>query len=179
MESNHRARLRRASLYSPELRTLGCRTGVEPGPGETGRARTGTYPGHNRALCPVKLRPPRLPVSDTHRRPHSGSSRFRACDLRRFRPALLPPELQAQSSIPRMPVGPPGFEPGTVTASECCSARLSYGPMRHRRTSQAPAKRVGRDSNSQHGGLKVPCSAIELPTRDIAEAGLEPATFSV
>src|SRR5215210_708873 len=62
VESNHRARLRRASLYSPELRTLRCRTGVEPDPGETGRARTGTYPGHNRALCPVKLRPPRLPV---------------------------------------------------------------------------------------------------------------------
>jgi hypothetical protein len=95
VESNHRARLRRASLYSPELRTLGCRTGVEPGQVETDRARAGTYPGHNRALCPVKLRPPRLPVSDTHRRPHSGSSRFRACDLRRFTPALLPPELQS------------------------------------------------------------------------------------
>ena len=62
VESNHRVRLRRASPYSPELRTLGCKPGVVPYPGETGRARTGKYPDHNRALCPVKLQPPHLPV---------------------------------------------------------------------------------------------------------------------
>jgi hypothetical protein len=62
VESNHRARLRRASLLSPELRTLECSAVAEPDPRETGRARTGTYLGHNRALCPVELRPPRLPV---------------------------------------------------------------------------------------------------------------------
>jgi hypothetical protein len=64
-------------------------------PRETGRARTGTYPGHNRALYPVKLRPPRLTVRDSQRLLQSGSSRFRACDLRWFKSPLLPPELQS------------------------------------------------------------------------------------
>src|SRR5215216_864853 len=62
VESNHRARLPRASLYSPELRTLGCETGVVTYPREIGQARTGTYPDHNRALYPVKLQAQRLPV---------------------------------------------------------------------------------------------------------------------
>src|SRR5215218_8557519 len=62
VESNHRARFRRASLYSFELLTLRCEIGVVPYPREIGQARTGTYPDHNRALYPVKLLPPHLPV---------------------------------------------------------------------------------------------------------------------
>jgi hypothetical protein len=45
VESNHRARLRRALLYSPELRTLGRRTGLECARGRP----TGLEPAPTRA----------------------------------------------------------------------------------------------------------------------------------
>jgi hypothetical protein len=225
VESNHRARLRRASLYSPELRTLDSRTGVVPYPRETGRARTGTYPGHIRALCPVKLRPPRLTVKVHTVYSTAAPAGFEPAtsgvsDRRSYQPELQ--SHRVTRSIRRIGTLPfrhtnsclvdqAGLEPATLALQMRRSPKLSYRPKvhpedasrtarirtrdRHRirvllyqtelrscaspsHTTRAPAKRVGRDSNSQHGGLRVPCSAIELPTRDIAEAGLEPATFS-
>ena len=86
VESNHRARLRRALLfplsYRPRNRTLHR---------ETDRARTGTDPGHNRALCPVKLRPPfNWRPSWCQRKWSDEESNL---NLRLFKPALVPHKL--------------------------------------------------------------------------------------
>jgi hypothetical protein len=79
-------------LCSTELQVLGCRTGIKP-------ASPGPHPD---ALSLSYL--------------HSGSSRFRACDLRLFKPALLPPELQShewrrRGSNPRPPACDAGALP--------------------------------------------------------------------
>jgi hypothetical protein len=67
-------------------------------PRETDRARTGTHPGHNRALCPVKLQPPCLGPSSCRRSRSVGygaewSDEESNLNLRIFRPALVPHKL--------------------------------------------------------------------------------------
>src|SRR5215212_4463798 len=48
----------RRLLLCPLSYGFGLHDGSRTRLGEIGRNRTGTHPGHNRALCPVKLQPP-------------------------------------------------------------------------------------------------------------------------
>ena len=139
--------------------------GSNPRPRETNRTRTGTHPGHNRALYPVKLQSP--------------------C----FAHGLVDDPQQDHTCVPRQPqrrgnveptAAPAGFEPATSGFSNRRSYHLSYRAMSGEGGDRTRDLLLATQALSQHelhpqstaktrGGRPVFCHAPPLasePGRD-------------